>query len=176
MHRTTGSFVAGNSKRGPLTFVAALLAAVSLAACMEGRGAQDPSQQQPQPGYDPNNPYAQQQGYGAPNAYGQQPPQGQYPQQYPQQGAYPQQYPQQGPYPQGQGQPGPGQYSPQATATAPASPLALPCQNDLICGTHKCNLTTQRCAFPCAANTDCAAGFTCMGAGGATAVCIPGAQ
>src|SRR5690242_8471926 len=133
----------------------ALAMGVFVAACTEGRGAQDPSQQQ----YDPNNPYAQQQ---APGAYGQQGP-------YPQQG-----YPQQQPYPQ-QGQPVPGQYPPQAqpTATAPASPLALPCQNDLICGAHKCNLQTQRCAFPCTANTDCAAGFACMGAGGATAICVP---
>ena len=81
-------------------------------------------------------------------------------------------YAQQGQYPQGQYP----QQQPQPTATAPASPLAIPCQNDLICGTHKCNLTTQRCSFPCAANTDCASGFTCMGAGGPTALCVPGAQ
>jgi len=137
-----------------------------VAACTEGRGAQDPSQQQ----FDPNNPYAQQQ----PNPYAQ----GQTgPQQYP-----PQQYPQQQPYPQ-QGTQYPPGYAPQQggapqpvpTATVAPSPLALPCQNDLICGTHKCNLQSQRCAFPCAANTDCASGFTCMGAGGATAICIPGA-
>lgn len=155
MNRTTASTAARN-------VAAAALAAVLVAACMEGRGAQDPSQQPQQ--YDPNNPYAQQ-----PGAYGQPVPQST----YPQQGAYPQStYPQ-----QGYGAPPPGQY-PQAqpTASAPANPLALPCQNDLICGTHKCNLTAQRCAFPCAANTDCAAGFTCMGAGGPTALCVPGAQ
>lgn len=171
MNRTTASTAVRN-------IAAVMLTALLVAACMEGRGAQDPSQQ---PGYDPNNPYAQQPN----NAYGQPGMQGQYPPQqggYPQQGAYPQQggYPQQqGGYPQqqqGYGAPAPGQYQPNQTASAPSSPLALPCQNDLICGTHKCNLTTQRCAFPCAANTDCAAGFTCMGAGGPTALCVPGAQ
>jgi hypothetical protein len=157
---------------------AAALGSVLVVACTEGRGAQDPSQQQ---GYDPNNPYQQQgaysqQGYPQQGAYPQQgyPQQGAYPQQgYPQQGAYPQQgYPQQGQYPAQ-----PGQYPPQgqpAPSATTASPLALPCQNDLICGTHKCNLTTQRCAFPCTANTDCAAGFACMGAGGPTALCVPG--
>ena len=83
-------------------------------------------------------------------------------QQYPQQpGQYPQQqYPQQ-PYPQ--------QPAPAATAPA-ASPLALPCQSDGgVCGTHKCNLQTQRCSFPCAAPTDCMEGFTCM-----AGVCLPG--
>jgi hypothetical protein len=144
---------------------AAALAAVVGAACYEGRGSQDPSQQQQQ--YDPNNPYAQQPGYGPPGTQGQYPP-GTYPPQ--------QQYPQQQ-YPQQQGAPVPGQYpQSQPTATAPANPLALPCQNDLICGTHKCNLVTQRCAFPCTANAECAAGFTCMGAGGPTALCVPGAQ
>ena len=92
-----------------------------------------------------------------------QPGYGQYPQQ---QGQYPQQqgqYPQQQPYPQ----------QPAATTTAPAaaSPLALPCQSDGgVCGTHKCNLQTQKCSFPCAAPTDCMAGFTCM-----AGVCLPGA-
>ena len=84
---------------------------------------------------------------------------GQYPQQ---QGQYPQQQP--GQYPQ----------QPAATATAPAaaSPLALPCQSDGgVCGTHKCNLQTQKCSFPCAAPTDCMAGFTCM-----AGVCLPGTQ
>jgi hypothetical protein len=44
----------------------------------------------------------------------------------------------------------------------------------MICGTHKCNMQTQHCAFPCTAATDCAAGFSCMGAGGPTAICVPG--
>ena len=78
-------------------------------------------------------------------------------------------------YGQGYGQQGYGQgYGQPAPAPAPASPLALPCQNDLTCGTHKCNLQTGRCAFPCGSNADCAAGFSCMGAGQPTALCVPG--
>ena len=153
------------SVKAPAFVLLAALASTLAAACTEGRGAQDPSQQPP---YDPNNPYAQPQ----PNPYAQPQP-NPYAQPYPQQQPYGQPYPQQQP---GYGAPGPGQY-PQAqpAATAPASPLAIPCQNDLICGTHKCNLQAQRCAFPCAANTDCASGFSCMGAGGPTALCVPGA-
>jgi hypothetical protein len=76
----------------------------------------------------------------------------------------------------GYGQPQPGYTAPPPAQTAPAagaaSPLALPCQSDGgICGTHKCNLTTQKCSFPCAAPTDCMAGFTCM-----AGVCLPGSQ
>lgn len=73
----------------------------------------------------------------------------------------------------GYGQPQPGYGAPpQPTATqAPPSPLALPCQSDITCGTHKCNLQTGRCAFPCAnAQTDCAAGMGCM-----SGICVPGA-
>src|SRR5262249_48679554 len=120
--------------------------------------ADDPSEQQGQQPYGAQ-PYGQQ-------PYGQQP--------------YGQQPYGQQPY----GQPPPGQAAPpgQAPQTQPTaagtqaapSPLALPCQNDLICGTHKCNTQTGRCAFPCASNTDCANGFTCMGAGGPTALCVPG--
>ena len=173
MDRPTPAKVKGSpagrvpSRRVAVTPAFVLLAALAttlVAACTEGRGAQDPSQQPP---YDPNNPYAQPQGQ---NPYAQPQP-NPYGQPYPQQG---QPYPQQPqPYPQ-QGQPVPGP-QPQPTAVAPASPLALPCQNDLICGTHKCNLQSQRCSFPCAANTDCASGFSCMGAGGPTAICVPGA-
>lgn len=69
----------------------------------------------------------------------------------------------------------PGTYNPPApSATAPASPLAIPCTNDMICGTHRCNIQAGRCAFPCASNQDCAAGFSCVGAGGPTAICAPG--
>ncbi|UQA62676.1 hypothetical protein [Polyangium aurulentum] len=71
----------------------------------------------------------------------------------------------------------PGTYNPQAAPSAsapPASPLAMPCTNDIICGTHRCNLQAGRCAFPCATNQDCAAGFSCVGAGGPTAICAPG--
>jgi hypothetical protein len=70
----------------------------------------------------------------------------------------------------------PGTYSPPAPAAsaAPASPLAMPCTSDIVCGTHRCNIQAGRCAFPCASNQDCAAGFSCVGAGGPTALCAPG--
>src|SRR5262245_24164475 len=130
-------------------FVIAFGSVALLAASCRGRDADDPSQQQQPYGQQPygQQPYGQQP-YGQ-QPYGQQPA-GQAPQGQPQ-----------------QGQPAP------AGAAAP-SPLALPCQNDMICGTHKCNTQTGRCAFPCTANTDCAAGFSCMGAGGPTALCVPG--
>ncbi len=160
-----------NRTRHPaIALAAAALLPLLVVACTEGRGAQDPSQQQQ---YDPNNPYAQQQQGQYPQQQGQYPQQGQQGQYPQQQGQYPQQ---QGQYPQQQGQYPQQQPQVQPTATAAPSPLAIPCQNDLICGTHKCNLATQRCAFPCAANTDCASGFTCMGAGGPTALCVPGGQ
>ena len=133
---------------------AALVLGLLVTACDRGRGADDPSQQ-PQYGQP-------QQGYPPPQGY-QQAPQG-----YPQQG-YPQQ-PQQGYPQQPQGYP----QQPQAAPTAAPSPLALPCQSDITCGTHRCNPQTRRCAFPCASNADCAGGFSCMGAGGPTALCVPG--
>src|SRR5262249_20391484 len=119
-----------------------------------GYGQPPPAYGQPQPGYGQPQPgYSQPQpGYGQPQpGYGQPPP------------AY--------------GQPQPGYSQPGAAPanTAAPSPLALPCQNDMVCGTHKCNLQTGRCAFPCASNADCAANFSCMGAGGPTALCVPGA-
>ncbi len=148
---------------------AALALGLLVTACDRGRGADDPSAQQGQYGA-PQGQYGQpQQGYPPPQGY-QQPQQGyppqqgyQQPQQYPQQQGYPQQAPQQG-YPQ----------QPQQAPAAAPSPLALPCSSDITCGTHRCNPQTGRCAFPCTANTDCAGGFSCLGAGGPTAICVPG--
>ncbi|MEZ4438097.1 MAG: hypothetical protein R3B72_03365 [Polyangiaceae bacterium] len=140
-------------KRTILVGVLASLVAFLGAAC--DRNADDPSQY-PQPtGYDQ---------YGNP-IYGQPGGTTGYPQPgYPQPG-----YPQPG-YPQ-PGYPQPGYPQPTATQTAAPSPLALPCQNDFTCGTHKCNLQTGRCAFPCANSaTDCAAGMGC-----AAGLCVPGA-
>ena len=64
----------------------------------------------------------------------------------------------------------PGQYQPPPQQQAPPSGLAIPCQNDSICGFHRCNVQAGRCAFPCAASTDCAGGFGC-----ASGLCVPGA-
>jgi predicted lipid-binding transport protein (Tim44 family) len=110
-----------------------------------------------------------------PNAYQQQPQP--YPQQYPaQQQQYPaQQYPAQ---PAPVQQPAPAA-APAAPAAAPAAgqmatpgPLALPCQNDAACGTGKCNLQYQKCAYPCMSQADCQPGNACNTA---TGFCLPGA-
>jgi hypothetical protein len=74
------------------------------------------------------------------------------------------------------GQPAaPGVYQPPAPTQQPNA-LAPACTNDIICGTHRCNLQAGKCAFPCTSNLDCAAGFGCVGAGGPTAICTPGVQ
>lgn len=142
-----------SSARAVVAVVLAVGSLGLLASACGGRDANDPSTQ---PQY---------------NAYGQQP--GQYPQQpgqYPQQPGQYQQQPGQYPQQPGQYQQQPGTTAPGTTTTAAPSPLALPCTtpDDMICGTHKCNVQAGRCALPCAAATDCKAGFTCMGA-----ICAP---
>jgi hypothetical protein len=132
-----------------------------------GYGQPQPGYGQPQPGYGQPQP-----GYGQPQpGYGQPQP------------GYGQPQPGYGQPQPGYGQPQPGYGQPQppaptATApapapaqpTAPANPLALPCQSDATCGTFKCNLQTQRCAMPCAnATTDCQPGLACM-----MGACVPG--
>ena len=115
--------------------VVVALGAVSLvaSACNRGRDADSPNGQPS--GYPPNGqpPYGQQP-YGQ-QPYGQQPygqqPYGQQPQGYQQP---PPGYPQGQPPPQGTPAP-----QPQPGQAAPASPLALPCTSDLICGTSRCN-------------------------------------
>ena len=47
-------------------------------------------------------------------------------------------------------------------------PLALPCQSDANCGTHKCNTQYGKCAFPCQSAADCVTNNCVMG------VCVPG--
>lgn len=126
-----------------LSLVALSVATSFLTVACGGDEAQDPSDVQPGQYGQPGQP-------GQPGQYGQPQP--------------------------GYGQPQPGYTTPAPAQTAPAagaaSPLALPCQSDGgICGTHKCNLATQKCSFPCAAPTDCMGGFTCM-----AGVCLPGGQ
>ncbi|WP_236644342.1 hypothetical protein [Sorangium cellulosum] len=164
------------SVRSAAAVVLALGGLGLLSSACRGSEAEDPSSQQ-------YNAYNQQPGYQQPGQYqqpGYQQP-GQYQQlRYQQPGQYQQPgYQQPGQYQQ-PGYQQPGQYQ-QPGTTAPAttaqpSPLALPCTSDMVCGTHKCNTAVGKCAFPCAANTDCAAGFSCMGAGSATAICVPGGQ
>src|SRR4051812_26050445 len=74
-------------------------------------------------------------------------------------------------------QPAPGAYPtssfapPQGTATSTApqptsmgsgtgamavpGPAALPCSNDSMCMTHRCNLQYGKCSFPCESDSDC---------------------
>jgi len=105
--------------------------------------ATDPSQVQGQSGYGQNGTYGQQQT----GAYGQT-------------GSY-------------QQQPGYGQATtPAATATATSTGtglIAVPCQSDASCLTHRCNLQTGYCIVPCASNADCVAGNGCM-----AGLCVPG--
>ncbi len=104
--------------------------------------------QQPQPGYGQPGYGQPQPGYGQPG-YGQ---------------------PQPGYGQPGYGQPQPGQPGYGQPQPSQPGPLALPCQSDFTCGTHKCNLQAQRCAFPCANSmTDCAAGMGCL-----NGICVPG--
>src|SRR5688500_3602413 len=73
---------------------------------------------------------------------------------YPQQGGYP---PQQGGYARQQPGQQPGM-APAGGQMATPGPLALPCQNDSGCGTHRCNTQFGKCAYPCQTDTDCIQG------------------
>jgi hypothetical protein len=73
--------------------------------------------------------------------------------------------------------PAPTYTAPAPTYTAPApsgpqmvvpGPLALPCSNDQGCGTHRCNPQYNKCAFPCATETDCINPNACT-----SGMCVP---
>jgi hypothetical protein len=55
-----------------------------------------------------------------------------------------------------------------SAAMAVPGPIAFQCQNDVPCGTHHCNLTYGKCAFPCQSNVDCLAPNTCV-----LGLCVP---
>jgi hypothetical protein len=62
----------------------------------------------------------------------------------------------------------PGNTAPPAeTATSPgtspggAQPVTFPCQSDLQCGAHRCNLQLEVCAWPCSKDNDCLTGYRC---------------
>jgi len=143
------------------TISAALVGFVTLGLCAAACGKKDetPPAQAPAGSAQP---------YGQPG-YGQQPAYGQPGYGQPQPGAYPQQQP--GAYPQQQ----PGM-APAGGQMATPGPLALPCQNDSGCGTHRCNTQFGKCAYPCQTDTDCIQGSTCFAAAGALATCIPKTQ
>jgi hypothetical protein len=148
------------------TISAAVVGLVTLGLCAAACGKKDEAPPPQQPAATAQ-PYGGQPGYGQPG-YGQ-PGYGQPQQGYPQQG-YPQQQP---------GQPMPGQQpgmAPGGGQMATPGPLALPCQNDSGCGTHRCNTQFGKCAYPCQTDTDCIQGSTCFAAAGALATCIPKTQ
>src|SRR3954469_6480845 len=139
--------------------VTAAVVLIAFAACKK----EEPPAQNPQGWQQGQQGYGQQPGYG-------QPPQQGYGQPQPQPG-YGQPQPQQG-YPQ---QPPPAQTAP-APAPTPAagaagmnpSPQGFPCQADIACGTHKCNVAAGKCSFPCQTATDCLAGMQCV-----APICVP---
>ena len=99
----------------------------------------------------------------ASGAYGQPPPPGYpgappagYPPQPTGQPGYPPQPPPGGAYP-----PAPGG-QPGAAPMAVPGPAALPCSNDSMCITHKCNMQYGKCAFPCESDNDCIMGSYCF--------------
>jgi len=57
--------------------------------------------------------------------------------------------------------------APQGQLAVPG-PLALPCQNDGACITHRCNVQYGKCAAPCQTPVDCAPGNNCF-----MGVCAP---
>jgi hypothetical protein len=106
-----------------------------------------------------------------PSQYPAYPPPGQ--QQYPQQQPG---YPAQQPYPATQpGYPAapapaaPGAAPPVAGApTSQPSAVAFPCQTDIQCLSHKCNVQVGKCSWPCQSNDDCQPGFQCV-----SPACVP---
>lgn len=136
----------------------ALRAATVGVATLGFIGACSKNEEQPPPAQPGQYPAYQQQPGQYP-AQGQQP----YPQQqqpYPQQQQpYPQQQPQQ-PYPATPGA-APG-------ATSQPSSVAFPCQTDVQCLSHRCNVQVGKCSWPCQTNDDCQPGFQCV-----TPACVP---
>jgi hypothetical protein len=118
-------------------------------------GACSKKEETPPPAQPSLYPAAQQQGY---PATGQQPyPQQQ--QQYPQPG-----YPQQQPTYPPTAAPG---AAPAGTTSTPSA-VAFPCQTDVQCLSHRCNMQVGKCSWPCQSNDDCQAGFQCV-----TPACVP---
>ncbi|MRG97446.1 hypothetical protein [Polyangium spumosum] len=71
------------------------------------------------------------------------------------------------------GQPAGAQVAPQTPPPSPLSPLCTEA-TAIVCGGHRCNAQVGRCAMPCGSAQDCNPGFSCLGAGGPTAICVPG--
>jgi hypothetical protein len=136
-----------------------------IAACSkkdETPPAAQPGQYPAQQGYPPAagaEQYPQQPGYPAQQQPG-------YPAQ--QQPGYP---PQQPGYPSQQPAAQPGYPAAPPAAGAPTSqpsPVAFPCQSDIQCLSHRCNVQVGKCSWPCQSNNDCQPGFQCV-----TPACVP---
>ncbi len=80
------------------------------------------------------------------------------------------QYPQPQPMPTAAPVPAPTGASPPAASgqMAVPGPVAFQCQNDVPCGTHRCNLQYGKCAFPCQSNVDCLTPNQCI-----MGLCVP---
>jgi hypothetical protein len=55
-----------------------------------------------------------------------------------------------------------------STSMAVPGPLAFACNDDLVCGTHRCNLQYGKCAFPCQSTADCQSALQCL-----AGLCVP---
>jgi hypothetical protein len=60
--------------------------------------------------------------------------------------------------------------APVGTLSQP-NPLALPCQSDAQCLTHRCNIAAGKCAWPCQSDNDCMPGNSCI-----APTCLPKLQ
>jgi len=111
-----------------------------------------------------------------PGGYPAQPGQPQYPPQQPgypapQQPGYPAQpsaqpgYPAPAPAP---GYPAAPPPTPTGAPTSQPSAVAFPCQADVQCLSHRCNVQVGKCAWPCQSNDDCQPGFQCV-----SPACVP---
>jgi hypothetical protein len=58
--------------------------------------------------------------------------------------------------------------APAAGATSQPSAVAFPCQADVQCLSHRCNLQVGKCAWPCQSADDCQPGFQCI-----SPACVP---
>jgi hypothetical protein len=95
-------------------------------------------------------------GYGAPQGYGQPPST------YGQPGMQPTTQPM---------TPGTVPGAPGGSTLSVPGPAALPCSNDSMCMTHRCNMQYGKCAFPCASDADCIQGAYCFKS--AISTCLP---
>jgi len=65
----------------------------------------------------------------------------------------------------------PGAVPATAGTLSQPGPLALPCQSDVQCLTHHCNIAAGKCAWPCQTDNDCMPGNRCI-----APTCLPKLQ